>query len=53
MDLAIVAVCIGVDVAAGALVVIGVSAVPIVVRSLANEMRDGQMLHGHQDENRQ
>ena len=50
VDVSIVAVTLGWSVAALVLGIVGVSAVPIIVRSLYNEMRDQQVLHGHKDE---
>src|SRR5512139_1035923 len=52
VDLMIV--CVAVDWSAALLVtgIMGFSAIPIIVRSLVNEMRDQQVLHGHQNKTR-
>lgn len=53
MDMAIAAVCVGIEAAVSVTVLIGVSAVPIVARSLWNEMRDVRVLHGDKDADRE
>ncbi len=50
VDMVLVAVCVDVNLAVSVTVLIGMSAVPIVVRSLVNEMRDQRVLHGKEQD---
>lgn len=50
VDMAIVAVFVSWPAAIAVMVVVGVSAVPIIIRSLINDMRDQRVVnHGHTD----